>query len=214
MKLLPICLCALLACWLTACQSSLISDLAAQPGEKLFWDEFSDASGNWPQGSDANGSVGIANGEYRIQVFSPHYQVIAAPGHIFRDVQVEAEATWLAGPVQNSFGLACRSSNANSYYFFVISNDGYYALGKIKNGLTTLLGQEMMAYSTAITQGEGSYHLRLDCIGKSLKGIVNGQLIAMSEDADFSSGKVGLVAGALDAPGVDVAFDHFIVYQP
>jgi hypothetical protein len=205
---------AFLVLLLSACQSSLVSDLVARPGEKLFWDDFSDASGNWPQVSDTNGSLSIANGIYRIQVYSTHYEVLAAPGHTFRDVQVEVDATRLAGPVQNLFGLVCRSSNLHNFYFFAISSDGYYALGKMKNGKTSLLGQEMMALTTTIFQGLSSNHLRLDCIGDTLRGYVNGQVVAISNDTDFSSGDVGLVVGALDNSGVDVAFDNFVVYKP
>ena len=214
MKHNPSCLFVFLVFLLSACQSSFISDLATRPGERLFWDDFSDASGNWPQVSDLNGSLGIAQGAYRIQVASTHYDVLATPGHIFRDVQVEADAARQAGPVQNLFGLACRSSNSKNFYFFVISSDGYYALGKIRNGQTSLLGQEMMTHNAAIIQGDGPNHLRLDCIGKTLRGYVNDQAIAISNDTDFTSGEVGLVAGALNSPGVDVAFDNFVVYKP
>jgi hypothetical protein len=205
---------ALLVILLSACQSSLISELAAQPGEKLFWDDFSDASGNWPQVSGPNGNLGIANGAYRIQALSTHYEVLAAPRHTFRDVQVEVDATRQAGPEQNLFGLICRSSNSEDFYFFAISSDGYCALGKIKNSKTTLLGQEMMAYNSDIIQGDGPNHLRFDCIGETLTGYVNGRVVASSKDGDFSSGDVGLVAGALDTPGVAVVFDNFVVYKP
>ncbi len=71
-----------------------------------------------------------------------------------------------------------------------------------------------MAPSAAIIQGHGPNHLRLDCIGETLRGYVNDQVIATSNDTDFPSGDVGLVAGALDTPGVDVAFDNFVVYKP
>ena len=199
--------------FLTACRSSLITDLVTQPGDKLFWDDFSDSSGNWTQVSGPNGSSGIADGVYQIQVLSAQHEILATPGHIFRDVQVEADATRLAGPAQNLFGLVCRSSNPETFYFFAISSDGYFGLGKVKNARVTLLGQEMMAYSPAILQGSPN-HLRFDCIGQTLKGYVNGQAIAAGQDAEFSFGEVGLVAGAQDSPGVDVAFDNFVVYKP
>ncbi len=214
MKHFPACLLAFLILLLSACQSSLISELAARPGEKLFWDDFSDTSGNWPQASDSNGSLGVTNGAYRIQLPSAHYEVLATPGYTFQDVQVEVDVTRLAGPVQNLFGLACRSSDINNFYFFAISSDGYYALGKIINGKTSLLGQEMMTHNAAIIQGDGPNHLRLDCIGETLSGYVNDQIIAISKDIDLSSGAAGLVAGTLDTPGVDVAFDNFAVYKP
>jgi|WetSurMetagenome_2_1015567.scaffolds.fasta_scaffold99652_2 hypothetical protein len=214
MKRIFVCLIPFMLAFLPACQSSRIADLAARPGDKLFWDDFSDSSGNWPDASDPNGSLGIVNGAYQIRVFSTQYEVLATPGHSFRDVQIEADATRLAGPAQNILGLVCRSSNQYNYYFFAISSDGYYALGKIKNARTTLLGQEMMAYDPAILSGAGPNHLRFDCIGQTLKGYANGRLIAVSQDSDFSSGDVGLVAGVLDTPGMEAAFDNFVVYKP
>jgi hypothetical protein len=214
MKPLSACLFVFLVTLLAACQAAPILELAVRPGEKLFWDDFSDASGNWPQVSGPNGNLGIVNGAYQIEVLSTDYEVLATPGHIFRDVQVETIATRLAGPAQNLFGLACRSSDAQNFYFFVISSDGYYGLGKIKNGKTSLLGQEMMAQNSAILKGDGPNKLRLTCNGGELAGTVNGLIIATSHDTDFFSGDVGLVAGALDTAGVEVAFKNFVVYKP
>ncbi len=214
MKQISSCLLIFLVFVLTACQPSLISNLVARPGERLFWDDFSDASGNWPQVSGPNGSLGVVLGAYRIQVLATHYEVLATPGHTFRDVQVEVDATRQAGPLQNMFGLVCRSSHSKDFYFFAISSDGYYALGKIINGKAALLGQEMMAYNANILPGDSPNHLRFDCIGETLTGYVNGQVIATSNDVDLLSGDVGLVAGALDTTGVDVAFDNFEVLKP
>lgn len=203
---------------LSACQSSLvpglISELVARPGDPLFRDDFSSTTANWPQLSGTNGTLGIILGAYRIQVLSTQYEVVATPGRTFRDVQVEADAVRQAGPLQNLFGLVCRSSQAKEFYFFAISSDGYYALGKAINGQVTLLGQEMMVYNANILQGDGPNHLRLDCIGDTLTGYVNGQVVAGSIDADLASGEAGLIAGTLDTTGVDVAFDNFVVYKP
>jgi hypothetical protein len=213
MKRLPMSLFVCLLLFLSACRSSLITDLVTQPGDKLFWDDFSDSSGNWPYVSGSNGRSGIVHGAYQIQISSAQHEIVATPGHIFGDVQVEADATRLAGPAQALFGLVCRSSNSDNFYFFAISSDGYFGIGKVKNARVTLLGQDMLAHSSAILP-DHSNHLRFDCIGQTLKGYVNGQGIATAQDADFSSGEAGLVAGALDKPGVDVAFDNFVVYKP
>jgi hypothetical protein len=213
MKRRPLLLLAFLALILSACRSSLITDMVTQPGDRLFWDDFSDSSGNWPQVSGPGGSSGVVHGTYQFQVFSAHYEILATPGHTFRDVQVEADATRLAGPAKNLFGLVCRSSNSENFYFFAVSSDGYFGLGKVKNARAALLGQAMMAYSPAILQGNPN-HLRFDCIGETLKGFVNGQFVAIGRDADFHTGEVGLVAGAPDSPGVDVSFDNFVIYKP
>ena len=149
---------------------------------------------------------------YRMVVTAQHYNLWSFSGHAYQDVRVEADATRMAGPLENLFGLTCRS-RADNFYFFAISSDGYYALGKMKNGTTSLLGQEMMAHSTAITLDTGINYLRFDCIGQTLTGYVNGQSVAIAEDADFPNGDAGLIVGTFDQPGADVAFDNFVVLK-
>jgi hypothetical protein len=203
-----------LVIFLTACQSSLIAELVTQSGEALYRDDFSNPANGWPQTVSENGILEYADSAYRMLVQSAGYDLRAVSGHTFGDVQIEVDATRLAGPVDNRFGLICRFQDMDNFYVFIISSDGYYAIGKIKNGEASLLGQEMMAYSAAIVQGSGPNRLRFDCIGKTLMGSVNGQTIAITNDADFSSGDAGLIAGTFDESGVDISFDNFIVTKP
>lgn len=203
-----------LVLFLTACQSSVISELVTRSGQSLYHDDFSDPSSGWTQADGANGALGYSNGTYHMQVISSGYDLWAISRQAYRDVQIEVDATRLAGPAYNRFGLICRFQDIDDLYNFFISSDGYYTIGKIKNGTTSLLGQEMMVYNTAIVQGDGPNHLRFDCVGDTLRGYVNGLLIANVTDADFSSGDVGLIAGAFGEGGVEVSFDNFVVIKP
>jgi hypothetical protein len=204
----------LLCVFLVACKSSLITELAARSGEKLFWDDFTDQSGNWPQLSDSYGSMGYTNGAYHIAIQKAGYELWAFSGHAYGDVRVEANAARVAGPVQNLFGVICRARDNDNYYFFVISSDSYYAIGKIKNNHLSLVGQKMMSYSPDIVPGNGPNHLRFDCVGQTLTGYVNGQAVAITNDTDFSDGDAGLLVGSLDTAGVDISFDKFMVTKP
>jgi hypothetical protein len=199
---------------LSSCQSSLLTDLAAAPGERLYWDDFTDTSGGWPVYTSSESAFAYGDGAYRISVTSPAFQTWALSGHAYRDVQVEADATRLAGPQANLYGLVCRSLEEANFYFFIISSDGYYAIGKVSNGEASLLGQEMMAYSAAIALGEAVNHLRFDCIGSTLTGYINGQMVAVTDDSAFRSGDAGLIAGTFDEGGVEISFDNFVVYKP
>ncbi|MDP2994406.1 MAG: hypothetical protein Q8N46_04700 [Anaerolineales bacterium] len=203
-----------LVIFLTACQSSLIAELVTQSGQALYHDDFSNPANGWLQTVSTNGTLGYADGAYHMLVQSAGYDLRAVSGQTYGDVQIEADATRLAGPVSNRLGLICRFQDMDNYYFFIISSDGYYAIGKIKNGAASLLGQEMMAYSAAIVQGSAPNRLRFDCIGNTLTGTVNGQVIAITNDADFSGGDAGLITGAFDETGVEVSFDNFMVYKP
>jgi len=209
----PACTALLLVLLLSACQTSLLADLAARPGDLLFWDDFSDTSGYWPRASDEVGTLGFSEGAYRISIDQANYDLWAVSGHTYRAVQVEADATRLAGPNANRLGLICSYRDADDFFFFIISSDGYYALGRIENGSARLLGQEMMAYSTAIAQGTRTNHLRLECVDQTLRGSVNDQMLAVAQDDELGPGDAGLIAGAFDEGGVDIAFDNFRVIK-
>jgi hypothetical protein len=127
-------------------------------------------------------------------------------------VRVEADVFRLNGPDENRTGLMCRYQNGD-YYFFIISNDGYYGVGKYIGGQILLLGQTSMQPSEFIEK-DAVNHLRADCIGDTLTFYVNFNQVASVKDTDFANGDVGMLAGAFTEPGVDVLFDHFVVMQP
>ena len=199
---------------LAACQTSLVTDLTVRSGGILFKDDFFDPTSGWPRAVSAYGSEDYVAGRYLILVNSPRYNLWAVPGRTFTDVRVEVDATPLAGPEANRIGIVCRYRNPQNYYFFVISSDGYYTIGKTLDGTTSLLGQDMMAFSNVILQGKGPNHIRFDCIGASLAGYINGQALAGTSDADLESGDAGLVAGTFDTGGVAIAFTNFRVIKP
>ena len=204
----------LLGCILSSCRTSLITDLTVPSGSLLFKDDFSDPNSGWPKLNGAAGSEGYADGSYIIQVDLPQYDLWAVPGQAFGDVKVEVDANKLSGVDVNRFGLICRFQDKSDFYFFVISSDGYYGIGKTVKGSASLLDQQAMAYSTAILQGIGLNRLRFDCIGNALRGYVNDQVIAVASDGDIPNGDVGLLVGAFDNAPVRVAFHNFVVTRP
>ncbi len=71
-----------------------------------------------------------------------------------------------------------------------------------------------MTYSQSIRQGEALNHLTVDCFGQTLALAVNGEVVTQAQDADFSAGEVGVIAGTNANPGVDIFFDNFVVSKP
>ena len=203
-----------LALFLVSCQPATVTEAAVRPGEVLYRDDFSAPAGGWTTGVSTAGTAAFYQGAFRITVTVADYDLWSPSGHTFGDVRVEVDAGRLAGPVENRFGLVCRYRAPGDFYFFVISSDGYYGLGKASGGAVLLLGQEMMVYSPAIVTGVLPNHLRLDCVGDVLTAYVNGQPVAQARDGDYSGGDVGLLAGTFDQPGVDVIFDNFVVTAP
>lgn len=197
---------------LSSCASPPTAAPLAPSGTLLFQDEFENNTTGWARVANDSGIMDYDGGGYRILIRQPSFNFWSTPEMDFRDVRVEADVTKLNGPDENRTGLMCRYQNGN-YYFFIISNDGYYAIGKFIGGQTILLGQSAMQSSEMI-QVSSLNHLRADCIGDSLTFYVNFNLIAGAKDSDLQSGDVGMLAGSFTEPGVDVLFDHFVVMQP
>lgn len=178
----------------------------------MYQDEFEQNTTGWDRLANDIGIMDYDSGGYRMLIRQPSFNFWSTPEKDFRDVRLEVDVTKLNGPDENRAGLMCRYQNG-SYYFFVISNDGYYAIGKFMNGRSLLLGQSSMQASPDVQTGAVN-HLRADCIGGSLTMYINFNLVAGAQDADLANGDVGLIAGSFSEPGVDVLFDHFVVMQP
>ena len=207
----------------TACSLSNLTSKAtpapqgqtAPNAKVLFQDDFSNPDSGWDRVHESDGVTDYTgDGAYRIQVNTPNLDVWANPGLKFTDVRVEVDATKVDGPDDNDFGVLCRYKDLGNFYFFIISSDGYYAIGKVYQGDQTLLTGDSMSPSDAILQGAATNHLRADCVGSRLTFYVNGVKLAEVQDDAFAEGDVGLMAGTFDQPGTHILFDNFTVLQP
>ncbi len=195
---------------LVACQAEPIS----LPGDILFEDDFSTGEHRWTSFANEGGVMGYDAGGFRFFIRDAGVNYWTTPGQNYNDARVDVDVLQYSGPLSNRMGLICRHQDDQNFYFFVISADGYYAIGKTKAGEQSLLGQEAMRYSDAIKKGVAINHLRADCHGNTLRFYINESLIAFVEDFDFTSGDVGLLAGTFEEGDLDLLFDDFVVMQP
>lgn len=206
----------MLALTILACGSS--SDIpVVKDNQILYQDDFSDPNSGWDQVDQAGeASTGYSGEAYKIKVITTNMDVWANPdGQSFTDVRVDVKTTKVTGSTDNNdFGLICRYKNASNFYFFIISSDGYYGIGKVKDGDQVLLGMDNMLPSDQINLGDTDNQLRADCIGKELTLFVNGHQIYQIKDKDFSEGNVGLIAGTFDESYTEIMFDDFKVQKP
>jgi hypothetical protein len=200
-----------------ACQLSLpIASTPApptQPGETLFYDDFTNPGTGWERFTSAEGTMDYDGSGYRFLVNALQANFWSTPGKSFGDVRMEVDVAKLNGPDENRIGLLCRFTEGN-YYFFMVSSDGYYTIGKYIGGNVIQLGQSEMQFNEAVHTGLAVNHLRADCVGDTFTFYINGAPVAQAQDADFAEGDVGLLAGTFAQPGVDVIFDNFVVLQP
>jgi hypothetical protein len=184
-----------------------------QASDVLFADDFSNTGSGWDSLRNDDGITDYENGGYRIQVATPDTELWANPGKNFTDVRVEVDATRQAGPEDNDFGVICRYQDVNNFYYFIVTSDGYYGIIKVQDGEMALLADGDEFGSTDAVSG-GVNRIRADCVGSTLTLYLNGQQLDSRQDADFTSGDVGLIAGSYSEAGTDILFDNFTVAKP
>jgi hypothetical protein len=200
---------SLLACTVI---SNVESDIP--PADVLFQDDFSDPSSGWDQVRNDEGVTDYEDGIYRISVHRANSDYWTHPNLNFSDVRIFVEATKVGGSDDNYFGVLCRYQDVENFYFFIISSDGYYGIGKLKDNIQTLISSDNLLPSEEIHQGETTNYIQASCIGNVLTLYVNDQLLINNEDNDLISGDVGLIAGTNDINGTDIQFDNFRVFKP
>jgi len=191
------------------------------PAGVIFQDDFSKNSTGWDQHTGAEVTTNYDHGQYLIVVGQPSVDVWAQPGLDLNDVAVDVQAQYSAGPVNNEYGLMCRyqrgGDGKSSFYFFFISTDGYYALGKVSKDVRTILSpsQGSPQPTTAIkSQTDGINELNATCQGNHLALAVNGTPVGDFTDGEIKHGDIGLVAGTYDEGGVAIHFDNLVARKP
>lgn len=210
-RLISVCIALLLTAMACSAQSRTGPH---RSGDVLFQDDFSNSASGWDRVKAVEGEANYGQDFYNIRVLQPRHSVWANPGLSFTDVRIEVDAFKSGGPDNNSFGVICRAKDKDNFYFFILSSDGYYGIGRYNGQEQVLLGSKAMQPSEKILKGEATNHIRADCIGDRLALYVNGEKIAEAQDSQLPSGDVGLIAGTFDTPGTDIRFSHFSVLQP
>lgn len=184
------------------------------PGGILYQDDFSRESSGWDRYQDEIYRTDYVKGEYKIFINSPSTEAWSRPRIDVADVTIQVEAYKSDGPDNNIFGVLCRYHDADNFYFFLISSDGYSGIGEYRQGVKQLLSSDTMLPHESIQQGEATNYIRADCVGSHLALFVNGIRVAEALADDQTSGDVGLLAGAYEEPGAVIGFDNFTTLKP
>lgn len=189
-------------------------------GGALFFDDFSgEKQCGWREYNQSGSVVEIDEeaGVLQISTSQPGQIWWTNPGQEFDDTIISVRAAQASGPDNNAFGIICRYQDENNFYIFLVSGDGYYAIGKYQTGnpqIVYLTENEEYIFSEVIQQGSATNELRASCIGNELSLQVNGQQLVSLTDPTFVRGDVGVGVSTLEPGTAVVQFDDFQVLQP
>lgn len=181
----------------------------------LFQDSFDNPRSGWGEDRRDWFERGYRDGEYFIELRTPNWFVWAHQNDRFADVRVEVNARLATGAPDGHFGVLCRYVDADNFYYFAISADGYYAIFRRADGNMRILtgdGSGMLP-SPAIKVGERN-HIQAVCQKDNLSLYVNGEAVATVTDDTLPRGYVGLGAGSGPAGDTLIKFDGFVVTAP
>ena len=175
-------------------------------GGDLYFNDFSDPASGWTRQADEDGSVGISDGMYVIQVATSKMVLSGTSGYNAADIVVDFSARVLQSTGGGDYGLICRYQPDGSYYALEVSEDGYASIWKNNAGrINTLVDWQ---YFDGFA-GTSDKRLTAACVGDQLGLGLDGNLLISASDTDFASGDTGLIAGTWDRGGLVVGFDNF-----
>ena len=214
----------LLVCWfvgLAGCgQLPLPSNRDCSTPNALFFDDFVEESGcGWLQFSSGGNSAEIADGVLRVGTTTTGAVAWTNPQIDVSDAELSVQARQISDSNDNGYGLICRYSDDENFYVFLISGDGFYAIGKYVSespDIIYLTGSAPIHYtaSDAINQGISTNLLRATCDGNQLSLTVNGQPLISVTDNSHTAGDVGVITALFEPGSTLIEFDNFSVTAP
>jgi len=182
-------------------------------GYIYFQDAFNESTSGWPILNATTMITNYESGIYRIWSNTINIHATAVNGKLSYPIARIEVSTKNIGDLNNDFGIICRYKDENNYYYFVISSDGFYGIGKIVNGADSIIipGGSMQPSDFINTD---SNRLVAICNDSTLTLYVNDNLLAEVTDNSLTSGWIGLIASRYGIEGVDVYFDDLLVAKP
>ncbi|VAW41270.1 hypothetical protein MNBD_CHLOROFLEXI01-1304 [hydrothermal vent metagenome] len=204
--------------FLAACTiATPTADTCDQNGS-LLQDDFSgEQQCGWREYSQGGAVVEIAEGSLNISTSQTGQIWWSNVGRDFADVIVTVQARQTSGPNNNAYGVICRYQDENNFYIFLISGDGFYAIGKYESGkdqISYLTENQEYIPSDLINQGIATNLIRVSCVGNELSLSVNGLPLVTVMDDKFMAGDVGLGVSTLEPGTAVVQFDDLLVLAP
>jgi hypothetical protein len=100
----------------------------------LFEDGFENPGSGWGADQRDGFDRGYDDGVYFFDLRASNWLAWAHPGRDFSDVSIEVDARVASGAQDGHYGVLCRYQDADGFYYFAVSADGYYAIFRRAEG--------------------------------------------------------------------------------
>ena len=177
-------------------------------GREIFRDELSSSRSGWPCGGDQDYQVGYATGAYSIRVKSKNILAWAIYEMQFTNGEIMVEPREMDSVGDGEYDIICRYQDADNFYLFLISEDGYFSIQKFENKEQQSLFD--WEHLTGL-EPAGPNRITAICVGNKPQLPVNDYILATAYDDSFQSGSIGLIAGTFSTPSLRVTFDNPVV---
>jgi hypothetical protein len=197
-------------------------------GTRVFEDRFSTTSAGWDEVDDATRTQRTTGGVYEIAAKKGGDFIGVARARddltSLRSVVVRVDARRVSaddpsGSDPNGYGIACRQKDTRNYYWFNITNAGWYAVNKRLDGRQVRL--EWPKPTTGVISATSPNHIQVMCSqakggGTRLVLWVNGRQLVDKLDADRPlgpGGDIGVFGHNAGKGPSRWAFDNFSVWK-
>jgi hypothetical protein len=168
-------------------------------GKLLIYENFNGAVTGWTQDDTAF----IRNREYVLIPDKDGY--FSWRGETLKDFSYKADVKWLKGSTDQGYGLVFNMLNIDNNYSFTITKNGYYMLGRYREGLW----EDLIPWrKSRLINLQGKNTLKVQTRGSRIELFVNGNLVEEYEDEQPIEGQIGFVSFA----DVHSCFDEVEVF--
>lgn len=179
----------------------------ADAREILLVDDFSSAAqSSLGSGSDPETRYRFTEGVYQIEVLPADMLAWSRIDGQYRNAQIEFDARLINGPPETGVGLIFRYQDADNFYLFTVSGDGFYNLEMISDGRwQTLIDWT----ATPAIQPSGQINrLSVTMIEDHITLAINGVVVDETVEPHFTAGAAALAITTFEDGTATAMFDN------
>ena len=186
-------------------------------GPEILYDESFGSEANWYVGESEISAWWLGEGKYHVLVkgtsdFSHDYGSSSTKSGLgsFGDFLLFVDTEQISGPENNGYGIHFRQQDADSYYRFRISGDGWAKFDKNVDGVRTDI--RSWEPSALVNTGNAANQIGVLAEGSTFTFYINGNVLYTETDTSFAAGYVGLTAIKYDdQEDLHITFDNLII---